>query len=252
MEIIFSLGTWLMLVILGASLGSFTHAAGLRILSQEDPIRTPSRCRSCNQNLSWVHLIPIFSWLIQRGRCACKKLRISPMYLIFEVFFAGIVSLTWLTFPWQEALGLSLFYVLLGICFTTDIYNQELHLPTMLFLLATGLVFQVSTVGLDGLLLASLSAILGFGLIWLTNGIYKLVRKQDGFGNGDTWLLAAIGAWTTPSITFGTFLLAAWLGAIYGIASIALGKGKLNSTLPFGVFLSLAVILLIHTPWGTR
>ncbi len=44
----------------------------------------PSHCFSCGRAIRWFDNLPIFSWLILRGRCRHCSAKISPQYVIVE------------------------------------------------------------------------------------------------------------------------------------------------------------------------
>ncbi len=77
----------LFFTILGAILGSFLHVVSLRLRTGVSFIKGSSRCLSCGTKLSWYELIPLFSWILQKGRCRhCS----SPIPK--EVFFAELLT----------------------------------------------------------------------------------------------------------------------------------------------------------------
>lgn len=57
---------------LGMALGSFIELATDRLPRGESVLWPPSRCRTCGHRLGVDELIPVLSYLAQRGRCrAC-------------------------------------------------------------------------------------------------------------------------------------------------------------------------------------
>ncbi|QWE25203.1 prepilin peptidase [Polynucleobacter sp. AP-Elch-400A-B2] len=229
--------------LLGACLGSFVYACAQRIVAGEDPFFARSRCRSCDKTLLKQQLIPIYSWLSQKGRCACSKLMLNKAYLYSELGFALLLAMVWYSLPLGDALALSFFYSLLGICFFTDYLDQVLHMPTMLILIGSGILIKsVST--LPALTDAILGGALGYALIYGSNLVYRFFRKKDGFGGGDAWLLAGIGAWTNPIMVLFIFVMASWIGAIFGITSILRKKSGLGSAIPFGTYLVISTVLV--------
>ena len=63
--------------ILGLIIGSFIAAVTVRMPRDEDIVFTRSHCMSCEAPLKAWHLVPVVSWLVQRGRCAmCGAARI--------------------------------------------------------------------------------------------------------------------------------------------------------------------------------
>ena len=65
--------------IIGAILGSFYLVIGTRLPLKENVFTTRSRCDNCFKELKWYELIPIVSYVFQRGKCRkCgKKFKIN-------------------------------------------------------------------------------------------------------------------------------------------------------------------------------
>lgn len=78
--------------ITGAFFGSFYTLATYRIPKKEDILHTRSYCPKCNHKLGFFDMFPIFSYIFLGGKCRYCKEKISPRYLILEVF-SGIVFL---------------------------------------------------------------------------------------------------------------------------------------------------------------
>jgi len=53
--------------ILGMLVGSFLNVVALRFNTGKS-LGGRSGCFSCGNQLSWKELIPVFSWILQRGR----------------------------------------------------------------------------------------------------------------------------------------------------------------------------------------
>lgn len=90
---------WVMAVVIGLSFGSFLTCAVYRVprgisLWQ----RSRSFCPACGKDLRWFELVPVFSWVIQHGRCRRCKAWIGWRYVLIElaclVFILLLVSLT--------------------------------------------------------------------------------------------------------------------------------------------------------------
>ncbi|MFY8141186.1 MAG: prepilin peptidase, partial [Caulobacter sp.] len=63
---------------LGLILGSFIGLVADRMPRDEDVIFRPSRCDACGRPLKPWHMIPVLSWLGQRGRAADGGAHLSP------------------------------------------------------------------------------------------------------------------------------------------------------------------------------
>ncbi|HET8581477.1 MAG TPA: prepilin peptidase [Candidatus Paceibacterota bacterium] len=69
--------------ILGLIVGSFLNVLVLRTGSGRS-LGGRSFCDTCGMQLAWYHLVPVGSWILQRGRCSRCKARISAQYPAVE------------------------------------------------------------------------------------------------------------------------------------------------------------------------
>ena len=233
---------------LGACLGSFANACAMRLVRDEDFVATASRCRGCQTQLSWRENLPVIGYLTLRGRCRHCQARISPRYLVIEVI-AGLMLLSYAaSLPLGLASGFGIALVFVGIACLTDLEALTLH-PALLS--AFGVIgLCLSIIGDFGFLtwhLGSAQALAGIvasaATPLLVNAVYRMVRGRNGFGEGDFWLLAAIGAWLGPVMGPALFLAACWLGALVGVGMMLTGRASVMTKLPFGLFAGFAFIL---------
>nr|NIT63750.1 prepilin peptidase [Gammaproteobacteria bacterium]NIV20692.1 prepilin peptidase [Gammaproteobacteria bacterium]NIY32330.1 prepilin peptidase [Gammaproteobacteria bacterium] len=62
------------IVILGLALGSFLNVCIVRLPADKSILRPRSACPRCGYELSWYENIPVFSYLVLRGRCrSCRN-----------------------------------------------------------------------------------------------------------------------------------------------------------------------------------
>ena len=79
----------------GACVGSFLNVVIYRLPAGISIISPPSRCPTCGARLTWKENFPILGWLVLRGRCRHCDVRISPQYVLMELFVAILfVALT--------------------------------------------------------------------------------------------------------------------------------------------------------------
>jgi len=90
----------------GACVGSLINVLAYRLPLGLDVVSPPSKCPSCETYLTWRENIPIFGWLMLRGKCRFCKSHISAQYPIVE----ATVALIW--------------FVLLGVWFSLPTYGS--------------------------------------------------------------------------------------------------------------------------------
>jgi len=69
----------------GLIVGSFLNAVIYRLDSGESIVKSRSHCPKCGHVLAWYELVPIFSFVIQGGKCRECKGGISWQYPIVEL-----------------------------------------------------------------------------------------------------------------------------------------------------------------------
>src|SRR3989344_2300934 len=116
---------YIILFILGAAIGSFINVIALRYNSGLSFLKGSSVCLSCSKPLKWYELIPLFSYLKLKGRCASCFTKFSIQYFLMELI-SGI-AFVWIAFNFQsilEFLLLSIIYCLLSIIFIYDLRHK--------------------------------------------------------------------------------------------------------------------------------
>lgn len=258
----------------GAIVGSFLNVCIYRIPAGKSIVRPGSQC-ACGQPIAPYDNIPIFSWLILRGRARCCGRPYSIRYPLIELLTAGLFLACWMMFPPVKALCGMLFCSCL-ICATfIDLDTMEIPDVFSVGLGMVGFALSVAFPALHGqhhelFVVASLRSavialqgmLIGAGLVmWIAVVGYTLLKK-DAMGIGDVKLVGAIGAFcgwqgTITSIFGGSILGSLWfVGALIwekasgkkmalkspeeGEAASELGLG---AHVPFGPMLAAAGLL---------
>ncbi|KRA36128.1 methyltransferase [Rhodanobacter sp. Root627] len=203
-------------------------------------VREPSHCPHCKHRLAAGDNIPLFSWLLLRGRCRYCKAAISIQYPLVELL-SGILSavIVWKFGPTGVALaGLVFTWTLIalaGIDFRTQLLPDQLTFP----LLWLGLLLSLLP-----MFVAAPSAIIGAAAgylsLWSVYRLFKLLTGKEGMGYGDFKLLAALGAWMGPVSLLPIILLSSLIGALIGGTLIALRRHQRELPMPFGPFIAAA------------
>ncbi|NRA69053.1 MAG: prepilin peptidase [Pseudobacteriovorax sp.] len=243
----------------GACLGSFLNVCIYRIPKGIFWRDSRSRCPHCGAPMPLWHNIPVFSWILLRGKAACCGNKISPQYPLVELFSAVSMVFIYWTFPFvidlpsfqfdsAETLRFfhaSIFFSLLLVCSVIDIHLQiipdVLSLPMVA---ATPLIifFHPELDWKSGLY----GVIFGGGVLYAVAITYYFVRKEVGLGMGDVKLLAGIGGWLGYQSLLPTLFIASVTGAVFGIALMLITRSvNLKLKVPFGPFLAAGAMLFL-------
>lgn len=82
---------WLFAV--GAAVGSFLNVVVYRLPHGISLIYPPSRCPKCANHIAWYDNVPIFGWIMLRGRCRKCHNPISARYPLVEAVTAVMFAL---------------------------------------------------------------------------------------------------------------------------------------------------------------
>ncbi len=230
-------------LLLGLVLGSFLNVLTYRYLNGGSVIAPRSSCPSCKTPLKALDLIPLFSFLILRGKCRYCRKKISIRYPLVELL-TGIVFVTCFhyfglgPYFWKYIIIFSILIVISAI----DLENNLIPNRFVLVLLAWVFLWQLFYPDIS-----HVSAALGF----LAGGLSFFliaILSRGGMGGGDVKLMAVLGlAAGWPHILM-LFLLAFVMGAMVGIGFLISKKKSRKDSVPFGPFLALA--LYVITFWG--
>lgn len=232
--------------IFGALVGSFLNVCIGRIPDGESIVTPPSHCPKCKAPIAFYDNIPLFSWLILRGRCRSCSERISPRYFTVELMMGllALALLHWFGLTFSFAISFIFVAALIVISFIdldVRIVPDVISLPGIVL----GLVFSAASyfffhdeLGIIPTPLSSLIGILaGGGFLLATAWLYEKFTGVEGMGGGDIKLLAMIGAFLGwPAIPV-TLFIASLLGSLVGIACMLFTGAGRRLALPFAPFL---------------
>lgn len=227
--------------VLGAIFGSFIATVAIRWPRQDSALRGRSACDGCGAPLAAIRLVPLLSFIVQRGRAGCCGSRIDPVHPIGEIMGALIGGASAAGAPdLAIAATGALFGWLLLLLALLDARHYWLPdaLNALLAIAGIGVALLGIQPGLAGRLIGGVAGFLLFAMVRLG---YRRLRGREGMGGGDVKLFGAIGLWlgwqVLPLVLFG----AALAGLSWSLILHAAGRPITGaSRLPFGVFLALA------------
>lgn len=217
---------------LGLVWGSFLNVVIYRVPRGLSVVRPGSQCPGCGTPIKPWDNVPVFGFLLLRGRARCCGAKLSPRYPLVEAI-GGVVGLAVLEavvlrMPGATSAGLAgavfvvHFALALGLIAAAFIDLEHMILPDTVTLGGTILGLLSAPLRGVAILDSFVGAAVGFVIVWLPLIVlYSKLRGRAGMGLGDAKLLMLAGAW------FG------WEGALF-----VLGAGAIQ-----GSIVALAVLL---------
>ena len=186
--------TLVFLFIFGTIFGSFSSVLIHRFKTGEGGIvNGRSHCGSCGHTLSALDLVPLFSWIFSRGKCRYCDHKVSPIYPLLE-------------------LAMGILFVICGSLFVDIWAIISGNLTEILVLLFWLFVSFVSVVIVfydiaymeipDGFLLASIAILVGLGVIFPHEAIFRHILPIENLSIFENGFLGALGIYTFFYILF--------------------------------------------------
>jgi leader peptidase (prepilin peptidase) / N-methyltransferase len=229
-----------LLGVLGLVFGSFIATLAIRWPQGRSVSRGRSACDACGRELSASELVPILSYVVQRGRCRDCGAAIRPSHLVVEAIGCAIGVAAGMVAPEVTGAAGAVFGWLLLTLAALDLaafwLPNALNAALALTGLASGLIGLPPSIG-DRLI----GGVAGFAALWLVASGYRQLRGRQGVGGGDPKLFGAIGLWLGWQALPLVLLVACLVGLAAVIGLMSTGR-RVSATdrLPFGVMLAAA------------
>lgn len=240
--------------IFGLLVGSFLNVVALRYREDKfvfnlQVIGGRSHCPHCKRSLRWFELLPLVSFVFQRGRCRTCKAPLSFIYPAVELLSGLIFALAPLYVKPSVVAAVWIFvFLILLLLSLIDVRLRIIPDETNIFLVLAGVLLLIlhspnNFLGPYAVLFGSWGEIgdrlMGAALAGLFFLAVVLLTRGKGMGMGDVKLGAALGflfGWPAAALVLALSFV---LGGAWGISLIVLKKKNRKSTVPFGPFLAL-------------
>lgn len=243
--------------LLGSIIGSFLNVVIYRFNTGKSLVTGGSICMTCSHKLRWYELIPIFSFIIQSGRCRKCASNISHQYPVVE-FGTGLIFAL-IAFHFVPILSISqvsyvilvtLFSFIFSLLMVISVYDirHKIIPNTLVYVYALISLFSIfiNQTGIGPLFvfpsLISLASgplfALPFALIWL-------ISRGRAMGLGDAKLMLGIGWMLGPMQALSATIMSFWIGSVVSLFIMFFGKSKMTmkTEIPFAPFLIISTLI---------
>lgn len=250
--------TFFIVFLFGIVIGSFLNVVILRLRTGVG-VQGRSMCMSCSKELHWFELIPVLSFLCQRGRCMQCKAKISWQYPIVEIatgiLFVLIMSqLIQVGLTWPHVIATAISLVCASLLVVITVYDLRHKI------IPDGVVYTFDGFAFVGLFLGGMGmqpvlhaphlwSVLAGPILALPFALLWVISRGKWIGLGDAKLILGIGWLLGMHGGINAIVLAFWTGAIISIGWLLATKGgiKRKTEIPFGPFLVLGTLIVWFT-----
>lgn len=228
----------------GLILGSFATMASYRLI-HGGSFFTRSQCPKCKHKLGFFDLFPLFSYVLQKGKCRYCHKKISKRYPLTELatgaaFF--IIATQYGEIPLFATLLCAValaFIIMIVTDFEEYIIPDEIQISLAILGVLYGYYkgYAMIQMLVMPLICLGIALMLKYG--------FKLFMKKDGLGMGDVKFFAVAGLYLTPDSLSAFFLMSGLIGVVTAIMWKVLKKGEV---FPFGPSLAMALYVLLVFP----
>lgn len=247
------------LSIFGLAVGSFLNCVIYRLGKKKSFLKGRSFCPHCRHGLSWLDLIPVFSFFLLKAKCRYCHKKISWQYPLVELATALLfvlvgcrnLELYGYTNLWLWHSGFLL--VISAFLIVIFVYDLKHYLiPDKVIFPAIAVAFLYHS--LSSWFFGSWNSwFYGLGAAFGAMGFFLLIfliSRGNWLGFGDVKLVFFLGlilGW--PNVLAGLFL-SFMIGALIGTILIFFGKKGLKSEVPFAPFLVMGTLIALF--WGEK
>ena len=218
--------------ILGSIVSSFLNVVAKSLPVKQNWWSRRSACPYCQKKLTARQLIPIVSFLIQKGRCHHCNAKLSRLYLLSEITGGLLFAVPTVFFSTSffEILNAWLFFSLLLTLTLTDLYYQLIP-NKILIAFGVPILFMNPNI---------VTGVVGFLFFYGTSLLGKFLFKKETIGGGDIKLYFIIGLILPFQPLFLAIVISALTALIY---VVFFAKFTRNKPIPFAPFIALGSII---------
>lgn len=252
---------WVIAVaLLGIIIGSFLNVVILRYNTGRG-INGRSGCLSCGKNLTWLELVPVISFFVQKRRCVGCESKISWQYPLVELATSGVFVAIFFrqidlffenpTNFFISFIFLAVIWSILIVIFVYDLRHKIIPNGLAYTFAILALIYTLINISISEWFLmpyvldvfAGIIFFIPFFLLWFVSG-----GRWIGLGDGK--LALGIG-WLLGFVTgISSIFVAFWIGALFSVLLLLITRLKkmghnitMKSEVPFAPFLIIGTLI---------
>ncbi len=241
--------------LLGLFIGSFINVVIIRTHSGKSFVTGRSECPKCHKQLTWYELIPVLSYVLQRGRCrGCGK-HVSAQYPLVELVTGWLFASLYVFWGVSSTLtvfSLIAWLVVTGLLIASAVYDWRWMLLPDAFTLPAIAVSALYVVVLSTYFGQNVLLARGLGALVFAGFFAALCGLSGGkwLGDGDIRLALVMGLMlSTPQLITAVFF-SFNIAALSSVVLLATKRKTRKDVIPLGPFLILGTFIGLFAGQG--
>ena len=229
------------LFIIGLILASFLTLVGMRLPVNQSIVKPRSHCDNCKHQLKWYELIPVFSYIIQNGKCRKCKKKLSMLYPLLEILSGTVFALAYIYF----GISFDFFVTVLLCCLLVVIIVSDFNYMIILDspLVIVSMLIVILKFYYYDFYHVLYGVVCGAGMLLFllfVKFIGDKIFKKDSLGGGDIKLAFIFGLVLGVKYSFVALVIGCFCAFPYAFYNMSKDK---NSEIPFGPFLMIGLLV---------
>jgi len=247
----------LCIFLFGLAIGSFLNVVIYRFNTGVG-VNGRSGCMTCRRTLSWYELVPVVSFLFQKGRCRGCATKLSWQYPLVELLTAGLFTATLLKYSGAALtaptiISFIMMLIVWSLLVVILVYDLKHKIIPDVFVYAFAIIGLLRILFFVPVSSGSLfySALIAGPLLFLPFYLLWLVSQGRWIGLGDGKFALGMGWMLGLGLGISAIVLSFWIGAVVSLAIMGIfaliSKHKqltMKSEIPFAPFLILGFALV--------
>ncbi|MDE6672421.1 MAG: prepilin peptidase [Ruminococcus sp.] len=248
---LFTIPFYIVVFLLGISIGSFLNVVIIRLPLGESLIKRSSHCMTCGTKIRARDLVPVFSWLALKGKCHSCGEKISPRYPVVESLNGILFVLTfWVLDANAESIITCVLMSLLVVVGFMDWDTMEIdeRILALIALLSVPSYLFTDQSSIEERIIGALIISVPFFIIGEVSRSFIKKKFGEDFRAielGDTLLMISAGAYLGTKAVIVSALFGIVIAAVAGLINKMISG---ESKFAFGPFLSIGIA--IGALWG--
>ena len=229
--------------IFGLVFGSFFNVVGYRLPKKMSLTSPSSHCPKCNHKLTAIELVPVLSWLFQKGKCKSCGNKIAIFYPIFEMFTGIVFALIYHVFGLSLSTAIALVFAsMILILIISDILYMIIPDELLIFCGLIIFILKIILSGVNIVFPTFVDIVIPFFAMLGIKILGDFLFKRESLGGGDIKLMLVFGMVLGWEVALFTIVLASFLALPISLLSL---KNNKSHEIPLGPYLGIAALICL-------